>query len=120
KIQGPSEFYISFLTFSALVAGLPQGHPSRLAISTKRGHFRGLQREAIVRPPTIAIQREMLFDQCSAERYAGDRSGIVQCMIRQTRHQSITSYHVRDRAQVVIMSGGGVAADAMQDSEFFA
>src|SRR5690606_23564255 len=67
KIQRPSKLHIALLTGLATVVNLTHGLPGCARALTKRGHFRGFQREAVVWSAAVAIKGEMLFDDGGAQ-----------------------------------------------------
>lgn len=62
----------------------------------------------------------MFLDQTGAQGDAGDGGGVVERMVGQAGDQAEAVDHVRDGAQVVVLGRGGVAADAVEDGQFFA
>ncbi|MOA34938.1 hypothetical protein D3C78_1563530 [compost metagenome] len=62
----------------------------------------------------------MFFDDRGAEYHAGDGGGVVQGMVGQAGDQAEALHHVGDGAQVVVLGGGRVAADAVQDGQLLA
>src|SRR3546814_10749849 len=56
----------------------------------------------------------MLLDECPAERDARDRTGIIKRMVGKPDHRIKAACHVSESAQIIILGGCGIAADAMQ------